>query len=105
MQPADVSAVDVAFPTNVEHLMPSYKEIPAEYKSGSNAWNRLVSTWFYKGIDATLLVTKPDVDRAKAFRHLKAIMGSWEPKHEHKIAGVAYLMSQWFESPTKAESK
>jgi hypothetical protein len=24
-------------------------------------------------------------------------MRSFEPKHEHKIEGVAYLMSQWFE--------
>ena len=22
-----------------------------------------------------------------------------QPKHEHKIAGVAWLMSQWFEEP------
>jgi hypothetical protein len=30
--------------------------------------------------------------------HLKAIMGSFQPKHEHKTAGVAYLMSLWFEA-------
>jgi hypothetical protein len=42
-------------------------------------------------------VTKEGIDRSVAMRHLKCIMSSWEPQHEHKTAGVAYLMSLWFE--------
>lgn len=32
----------------------------------------------------------------KAFRHLAACQGSFEPKHEHKQAAVAWLASLWF---------
>ena len=28
---------------------------------------------------------------------IAAILASFEPKHEHKEAGAAYLLSQWFE--------
>ena len=29
--------------------------------------------------------------------HLKSILQSFKPKHERKEAGVAYLMSLWFD--------
>jgi hypothetical protein len=35
--------------------------------------------------------------RDNAFRALQACLGSFAPKHEHKIAGVAYLLSEWCE--------
>lgn len=37
------------------------------------------------------------VDRYKALRHIHYILGSWEPKHEHKEAGAAFLFNEWFE--------
>ena len=39
-------------------------------------------------------------DTNKAIRHLKAILVSYDPKHEHKEAGVAFLLSEWFEDVT-----
>lgn len=36
------------------------------------------------------------VDGNDAYRQLGAIMGSYQPQHVHKIAGVAYLASLWF---------
>lgn len=43
--------------------------------------------------------TKDGIDPAKAKRHLMAVLGSFEPKHEHKEAGAGWLMSMWYESP------
>jgi hypothetical protein len=36
------------------------------------------------------------VDGELAIRHLQVIQASFEPKHEHKEAAVAYLASLWF---------
>lgn len=95
--PTAVSDAEVAFPTTVDHLMPSYADVPSEFKSNSNKFVKLVMTWFYSGLEKKILREKNGIDRNAAFRHLRAIMGSWEPKHEHKMAGVAYLLSLWFD--------
>jgi len=85
---------------NASDLMPDYSAIPDEYKRGNTPFNKIQSEWFFKGLKAWPLTPKPGIDQKAALRHLSAIQGSWEPKHEHKTAGVAYLMSLWFESPT-----
>jgi hypothetical protein len=36
------------------------------------------------------------VDPEKAFRAIKATLGSFAPKHQHKEAAVAYMLSCWF---------
>jgi hypothetical protein len=36
------------------------------------------------------------VDTNKALAHIQCIMMSFEPKHEHKTAGVAFLLDEWF---------
>ena len=38
---------------------------------------------------------KEEFDKNEVWRHLKACMGSFQPAHEHKVAGVGYLMSLW----------
>lgn len=94
---AEVSPLDMAFPTTVKHLMPPYAEIPAEFKNDRTVWNRLVSDWFFCGVKNLTLTPKDGIDKDKALRHIKTVMGSFEPKHEHKEAACAYLLSQWFE--------
>ena len=48
---------------------------------------------------------KEGVDTKKALRHVKAVLGSWEPKHEHKEAGVAFLLNEWFDDVTYETTK
>jgi hypothetical protein len=97
-QPQQVSDVQVAFPaTVVGTLLPPMDEIPEEFHSGNHPWCRFVSKLFFSG--GHLPVSREDVDRANAARHLKCVLGSFEPKHEHKEAGAAYLMSLWYELP------
>lgn len=97
IEPKKCSDVDVAFPTGVKAFLPPYSEVPDEFKNRSNKWARVVSKWFFSGLTAGTLKPKDGVNYDDAIRHLRVCMGSWEPKHEHKEAGVAYLMSMWFE--------
>lgn len=99
IMPKAVSALDVAFPTSIDGFLPPYAEIPAEFKRHSGTdWNRIMAQWFYSGLPkGTKFVPREAIDELAALKHLQYCLGSWEPKHEHKEAGVAYLMSLWFE--------
>ena len=47
--------------------------------------------------DLATFKAKDGVDNKKAMAAISAILRSFDPKHEHKEAGVAYLFSEWFE--------
>jgi hypothetical protein len=93
-QPAPIDDVTLAFPASVTALMPPYSELPKELP---RKWVGFQRDWFYKGLKVTGLRAKPGVDLTMALRHLGAIQRSFEPKHEHKEAAVAYLASRWLE--------
>lgn len=104
MQPQEIHPVLMAFPASVEHLTPAYEDIPAEFKRHEGTpWNRLVSRWFFQGVQDVKWDAKPGIDPTMALRHLKCILHSYEPKHEHKEAAVAYLASLWFKRVTVGE--
>ena len=107
MRPKDLDPIIVAFGLVGESdLLPAWESIPDEFKRFqhySGTWGEFVSKWFLEGADASVLKAKPGIDRSHALRHLVAVMRSFDVKHEHKIAGVAFLLSQWFE-PLTAES-
>lgn len=97
-------------------FLPKRNDLPEEFQRdwhrNSHPWCGLVSHWFYNGADAAskdsltikgvTLRAKDGVDFGKACRAIKAALGSWEPQHEHKIGGVGYLMSIWFDRDAKA---
>lgn len=101
--PVAVSGLEMAFPARVEHLMPAWADIPEEFRNETGdavRWVKFQRDWFFRGLPkGTRFVAKPGVDGTAAMRHLKAIQGSFEPKHEHKEAAVAFLASQWFAKP------
>jgi len=98
--PIAVSQVDLAFPANVSHLMPAYEDIPKEFKSLYNPWVKIFSDFFYSGAKNIQWNPKEGIDKLTAANHIRCIMGSFEPQHEHKEAACAYLMSLWFDSIT-----
>lgn len=103
-KPSPVTALDLAFPANVMHLMPEWADIPQECKQWSYPFAKIASMWFFEGLPKGFSMKPRDrIDPTQAMRHLRCILGSFEPKHEHKIAAVAYLMSLWFEAPTEAK--
>lgn len=95
----EVSAVEVAFPGNVKHLMPKY--------DGDGAFRRgwaadLAQRWFYYGLsEGDLPTPKEGVDLTMALRHMGCVLRSFEPKHEHKMECIAKLFANWFCEPTK----
>jgi len=101
----DHPLVDVGS-VSIGDLMPAYGDIPKAFKNmnarrdsteGPDKWINFQQRWFYDGLtEETMPVAKPGIDLNIALNHLKAIQGSFAPKHEHKQAGVAYLASLWF---------
>ena len=96
-QPQKVSDVLLVFPAGVMHLMPALEEIPEDFQRGRTKLNALFGKWFYGGLKSLQLAPKDGIDTDIAIRHIRCIMGSFEPKHEHKEAAVAFLLDQWFE--------
>jgi hypothetical protein len=93
----EVSDVDIAFAARALDWMPSWDEIPEEFKYGDTEWNKIVSRWFFRGLSEKVeFHPKKGVDAEKAFRVIQATMGSFAPKHEHKEAACAYMLSEWF---------
>lgn len=99
-RPLPVTDVDLAFGGDISRLMPRYRSLPEEYQRETAPFCRLVSKWFFSGLDTKTLKAKEGIDANAALRHCGAVLRSFEPKHEHKIAGVGWLMSQWFEEPS-----
>ena len=98
-KPAAIDDATFAFPATLGGLLPPMDEIPDEFlNSYDNKWVSLVSGLFYKG--GNLPATKPGIDAKAARRHIGTVLGSYEPAHEHKIAGAAYLASLWYQEPT-----
>lgn len=91
-----ITRADVVFPAQVQHLMPRPEDIPQDY-SRSREWKRFQAEWFFKGLDVKKIKAKPGVDLTQALAHLSCIQGSYEPKHQHKVASVAWLASQWLD--------
>ena len=106
-RPVEVSDVLLAFPASVKDLMPAEDAIPAEFwhwtsrsvkdAEGPEKWVAFQGKWFYEGLPPHITFDlKEGIDGNTAVRHLHAIQGSFEPKHEYKQAAVAFLASLWF---------
>lgn len=95
--PMEVTDVELVFGgRNIKELLPDWKDIPKEFKEGDTKWNKLFTKIFYFGEAPGTIETVEGIDPQRAGRHILAIMKSFEPKHEHKEAACAYLMSLWF---------
>ncbi|MGG6309839.1 hypothetical protein [Paenibacillus macerans] len=97
--PKYVTEIELASGGDMKKLLPKYEEIPEEFKDMNNRtkWNKFISQWFYSGVENLEIERKEGVDPQMALWHIGAILASREPKHEHKMAGCAYLASLWFE--------
>lgn len=103
----EVDRASVAF-GDIGH-MPKWHDLPEEFRRGcfSHPWCKVAEEWFFSGgkgdgagnivIGKTTLLPKEGVDKNKALAAVKAVLASWEPKHEHKIAGVGFMLSEWFD--------
>ena len=78
--------------------LPRLEDIPDKFLKNwtSEYWCKIAESWFF-GTLKELPTVKEELDSNDVYRALRAILVSFEPKHEHKIAGVGYLMSRWCE--------
>lgn len=100
--PIEVSRVDMAFGGKAMEILPPWSEIPDEFKCQRSPWVKWQQDWFFSGLKR-MPVPNAGVDLDRAMQNLACIQRSFEPKHEHKEAGVAYLASLWFSSPEGSE--
>lgn len=102
LMPHDFNDVELAFPAHALDHMPAYEDVPDKYKdSNEREWYaRVWAQLMFGGLDDIQLSpadsswTGGDVRRA--WRHLNVILRSFAPKHEHKMAALAYLTDTWF---------
>lgn len=94
----EITVIDEAFPAHALDWMPKWEEIPEDFRERDTEWNRIVRSWFYNGLPEDVeFYPREGVDPEKAFQVLQATLGSYAPKHQHKEAAVAYMLSCWFE--------
>ena len=83
-----------------ENLLKEAKE--KGFDQDSNPYNKLFNTLFFKG--GRLPNYKADVsmeDRKNGLRYLRALMMSFKPRHEHKEAVCAYILSELVDEPVE----
>ena len=90
-----INDIEVQFGTT--KLLPPMDQIPEEFVKETTKWNKLFNDWFFGGVDDIQFAIKDGIDPELALKCIQAHMVSWEPKHEHKTAGVSYMMSLLFE--------
>lgn len=94
--PQQVDDVMLAFSAGLGDLLPPLEVIPVEYPHRQE-WLAFQHKWFAGSLPPDLeMVPSAGVDAQRAGRHLTVLQRSYEPKHEHKMAAVAWLASRWF---------
>lgn len=93
----DVPDLAVAF-GDTSHL-PAMEDLPEEFQREQHPACRVARKLFFHG--GTLrehgYVPRENINAGKATRAIGAVLSSFEPKHEHKIAGAGYMIDLWFE--------
>ena len=90
-----ITDVEIAFGTT--KLLPPFDAVPDEFKRGNDYTKLLDSLYAGQAVPDGEIVFREGFDDADApalmHRVVMAHLRSFEPKHEHKIAGLGYLLS------------
>lgn len=82
---------ELAFST--ERLLPEWKDIPDDFRRG-NIYTKLAEAIFYGwAMPECVVELFEGIEAEKLNRCVRAHLQSWGPKHEHKIAGVGYMIA------------
>lgn len=88
---ASVTDAELAFSTT--RFLPAIEDIPAEFWAG-NIYTKLAKSLFCGSMTpACEIELNEGVDAAALNKCIRAHLQSWAPKHEHKIAGVGYMLA------------
>ncbi len=87
-----VDDVESAFGT--KRFLPAWEEIPEEFKTG-NLYTRVVEALFNgTPVPECEIELHNDLEPTALRRCISAHLQCWAPKHEHKIAGVGFMLSK-----------
>lgn len=100
-QVKSVTDVEEAFGTI--KLLPELDQVPVEFKQNQRIECKVVSSMFYgTEMPEASVVFKDGFEPKSVMKCFMAHLKSFEPKHERKMAGVAYMMSLVCDIDTKA---
>jgi hypothetical protein len=100
----EVSDPYLAFPAEVIGIvLPKYEDTPEKFKDRNHELTEVARRLFFDGGKNWKFYPKKGVDAEKAWRMIVACLRSFQPKHEHKEAGVAYLMDTFFDKVERIE--
>lgn len=89
---ASITDAEMAFST--DRLLPAEADIPAAFFAG-NLYTKLAESLFYgRELPAIEIEMKAGFDPQMLNRAVRAHLSSFGPSHQHKIAGVGYLIAQ-----------
>ncbi|HBP1602242.1 TPA: hypothetical protein L5U90_003345 [Pseudomonas aeruginosa] len=90
-QIATVTKPELAFGTM--RLLPQWEDIPEDFKRG-NIYTELASAIFYgTPIPASTIELNEGIEAEALNQCVRAHLQSFGPKHEHKMAGVGYMIA------------
>lgn len=86
-----ITMPEIAFST--ARLLPAWDDIPKDFKQG-NIYTALAEALLYEWeMPACTIELHAGVEAEKLNVCIRAHLASCGPKHEHKIAGVGYMIS------------
>lgn len=91
---APVTDVELAFGTT--RLLPAWEDIPHEFQCAQTKYCEVVAGIFYGNMPNFDVQLYPEFASMgqQVFKCLRAHITSWTPKHEHKMAGTAYMLAK-----------
>jgi hypothetical protein len=102
LRPQKIKNIDTMFgiiDTVIDIYLPKWTELPMDFRreiGEAKKWINIVDDLFFCGARNIRCVVKdPTIDQVDIMRHVSMLLHSFEPSHEHKTAGVAYLLSLW----------
>lgn len=92
------SITDIELAFSADRLLPDWEDVPQDFRNG-NVYTKLAEAIFFaKPLpDGEVLIREGFRDETALGdlqRCVRAHLASWGPKHEHKIAGVGFLIAQ-----------
>lgn len=107
--PAVVTDADIAFPARGVELTPDFDELPDDYRDLNMRGNHpevFIHFELANALHAFYAVHLPlpedlvfefneGVTADAVQRHVRVVVGTFGTKHEHKICGLAWLLSLW----------
>lgn len=95
--PQPATDLDLAFPASVlGTFLPRPTWVGESLNPWLNSpWGRLADSIFAGQLPDLELTMEHDLQLVS--RHIRVCMGSYQPRHQEKIAGVAFLLALWMD--------